>query len=167
MSALQNSTNFQSGIVSSINIASNVTFPTPLAAAGTGTFVFSAPNTFLLNLIQGTGNYQSTGILLFDLHIGGLFTVAPSGQVLLDYAIQATGGGTATSALKGSVIVTTATVGSSFVRIPCQLSDIQNGSRTALQVLITNNSSVTGTFSVTSLPTIVPVTYLPYGFQTS
>ena len=164
---LNNATNFQSGIMSYITISSGVSLPTTINPEGaTGSIAFDAPNTFLLNIIKGLGNYTANGVLLFDVHINGLLGATSADQFYVNYNISADIGGQSSTYQAGSVL-TTSSLNTSFVRIPCLVSDLMNSSNTSLSIVVTNNSTGLGALCIQSVSSFVPVTYLPLGFTTS
>lgn len=167
MSEVANATNSFSGINSFITISSGVSLPQTIApTGGTGTINFDSPNTFILNIIKGLGNYTGSGVLLFDVHINGLLLSASDAQFYVNYNISADIGGQSSTYQAGSVL-TTSSLNTSFVRIPCLVFDLMNSSNTALSIVVTNNSTGLGSLAIQSISRFIPVTYLPFGFTTS
>ena len=169
--ALINSTNFESGIWSYITISPGVSLPTQIAAAGgTGTIAFDSPNTFINNLITQGNNYRSTGILLFYFDIQGTLTIPNiTASSAIGFNIQKTTSGTPeSSVVTNSIIGINATsLYPTSTLVQCNLSDFTNAASTGLNLVITNNNNNSGTLSIDSIAGLMPVLYLPNGFQTT
>ncbi len=170
MSGLSNPTNFISGISSYLTVSPSVSLFTVPGGGSSRALSLDIPNSFLLDIIKGQGNYNPACVLLLYFNISGALTAPSSSQFTLDFRVQGDHGEGPTTF--SSVVMTSdaTSIYPASVVAMCNVLEIVASSNTYLEIVITNNSTGTVTppsWIMSSISSFIPVTYLPYGFQTT